>query len=370
MKYGLASWDHKFVDTYLTLHWEKDRLIVERFDIFKDKSGRSNYRKRSEFKKRSNNSRGAGASVPPVAKARYHIRLSQWDKAAAAYAEVDLWARPLRDDVFARACLYLIRGDSEGYDRFCQGMIQRVAQTEDHFEAFVLARSCAMARKSPVDPARAVQWAKQAVAGNHHPWYFHALGLAQYRAGQFDEALQSFTKANVEAGDTGPQLVRAGPGSPPSGPSGRGAAMSGQGHPMAGAKGPPGPEQPANIQPKDWLEAQLLRREAEELLKIKAESVREAGLPNKGAGQGRRSRRSVKTRTTESNATTANKADLAGEDGWLRLHEPPKAAGGVLTVKQAPAGPAPSRRSVCAPERWRFHCIADQPAKGGMPCRS
>ena len=35
------------------------------------------------------------------------------------------------------------------------------------------------------------------------------------------------------------------------------------------AKGPPGPERPARLPPQDWLEAQFLRREAEEMLKIK-----------------------------------------------------------------------------------------------------
>ena len=32
---------------------------------------------------------------------------------------------------------------------------------------------------------------------------------------------------------------------------------------------PPGPERPTKLLPQDWLEAQLLRREAEEMLKIK-----------------------------------------------------------------------------------------------------
>jgi hypothetical protein len=51
MKYGFASWDHKFVDRHLTLRIEKDRLIVEDFNIFKDGSNRSNYVARYEFKK-------------------------------------------------------------------------------------------------------------------------------------------------------------------------------------------------------------------------------------------------------------------------------------------------------------------------------
>src|SRR5205085_11986091 len=40
------------------------------------------------------------------------------------------------------------------------------------------------------------------------------------------------------------------------------------------------------------------------------------------------------------------------------------AAGGVLTAKQAPAGPAPPRRPVCAPGAMSSHSIADQPGKG------
>src|SRR5256885_11959889 len=41
-----------------------------------------------------------------------------------------------------------------------------------------------------------------------------------------------------------------------------------------------------------------------------------------------------------------------------------KAPGGFLPAKQAPPGPAPPRRSVCAPGRCRRHSIADQPGKG------
>ena len=34
-------------------------------------------------------------------------------------------------------------------------------------------------------------------------------------------------------------------------------------------EGPPGPQRPAKLLPQDWSEAQLLRREAEEMLRIK-----------------------------------------------------------------------------------------------------
>ena len=51
MKYGIASWDHKFKETHLTLRLEKGELVVEDFNVFKDDSGRSNYRMTYKFQK-------------------------------------------------------------------------------------------------------------------------------------------------------------------------------------------------------------------------------------------------------------------------------------------------------------------------------
>jgi eukaryotic-like serine/threonine-protein kinase len=205
-----------------------------------------------------------------VFKAHNYILRSQWDKAAAAYAKVDLLGRALRDDAFAYACLFLIRGDSKGYDTFCQAMIKRAGQTEDHSEAFALARTCAMASKSPVDPARVVYWAKQAVASSQKPWDYHVLALTQYRAGQFDQALQNFTKASGTGWSYrdlnwfGLALIHHRLGHPD-----EARQCLDKGIQWLERVGPPGPERPAKLRPRDWLEAQLLRREAEELLRIK-----------------------------------------------------------------------------------------------------
>jgi serine/threonine protein kinase/Flp pilus assembly protein TadD len=196
-----------------------------------------------------------------LAKARNYISLSQWDKAAAEYAKVD-WSRPLEDDTFAYACLFLIRGDTEGYIRFCQGLVRRAGQMEGP-EAYVMARTCAIAPQSPVDPARAVEWANQNVAGSQNPWDFHVLGLAQYRAGQFDKALQSFTKANDKAwayADInwfGLALVHQRLGQPD-----QARQCLDKGIHWLTRVGPSGPDQPARLDPHDWLEAQLLYREA------------------------------------------------------------------------------------------------------------
>lgn len=52
-KYGFASWDHEFADTTLTLRLEKGELVVESFTVFKDNSGRSNYKSVFKFKRKN-----------------------------------------------------------------------------------------------------------------------------------------------------------------------------------------------------------------------------------------------------------------------------------------------------------------------------
>jgi tetratricopeptide (TPR) repeat protein len=209
------------------------------------------------------------ADFPSAAKARYYTLRSQWDKAAAEYAKADLLAKPLNDDAFGYACLFLLKGDREGYERFCEGMLRSAGKTEDHFEAFVLARACAIGSKGSVDPTRAVQWGKQAVNGAQPAWYFHALGLAQYRAGEFDRALESFAKADKDWGyrdlnQFGLALVHHRLEHPE-----ESRQCLDKGVQWLARSGPQASGQPAKIHPMDWLEAQLLRREADELLKIK-----------------------------------------------------------------------------------------------------
>jgi hypothetical protein len=52
LPYGFATWNPGFQVKHLTLRIEKHELFVETFSIFKDKSGRSNYRSVERFKKR------------------------------------------------------------------------------------------------------------------------------------------------------------------------------------------------------------------------------------------------------------------------------------------------------------------------------
>jgi tetratricopeptide (TPR) repeat protein len=205
-----------------------------------------------------------------IAAGRHHARLSQWDQAAADYARAD-WTRPLGDDAFEYACLFLIRGDVQGYKRFFERLIDRAGQTKNTFEAFVLARIGGMAPPGVLDPARAVQWGKQAVASAPHvPWFDHALALAHYRAGQFDLAVQRFKESQsgnwsfVELNYFGLAMAEH-----QLGHKEKAKENLAQGVTWIQQATPEKTDQPTTLYATDWLEGQLLRREAESLLAAK-----------------------------------------------------------------------------------------------------
>jgi hypothetical protein len=148
-----------------------------------------------------------------------YAQLGQWDKAAAEYAKADLWSRPLRDDAVAYACLFLIRGDSEGYNRFCQGMIQRAAQTKDPDEAFILAQL----RDGTQKPSRSRSGRPVGEPGRRQRSPSLVLpcpGTGAVSRRSIRPGSAKFHQGQRQGvGKPGPQLVRAGPGSPRSGPS-------------------------------------------------------------------------------------------------------------------------------------------------------
>ena len=51
LPYGFATWTPGFAVVHLTLRLEKDELVVETFMLFKDNSGRSDYRSVYRFRK-------------------------------------------------------------------------------------------------------------------------------------------------------------------------------------------------------------------------------------------------------------------------------------------------------------------------------
>jgi tetratricopeptide (TPR) repeat protein len=129
-----------------------------------------------------------------------HAESGQWDKAAAFYAKGfaleeprDLW------HWLSHAALQLQSGNAEGYRKICRRMLERFGESEDVHEIAYLAHVCVLAPHALPDTARVVQLAEQRMAfattrALYTEWSPHVLGLAQYRAGQYEKTLQTLSE--------------------------------------------------------------------------------------------------------------------------------------------------------------------------------
>ncbi len=123
-----------------------------------------------------------------IGRGRYHVERRQWKEAAADFAHV-AESSGVEGPAFEYAALLLILGDEAGYRKAAARMIEKAGAAPSPAEAYTLARTCDVAPKSP-EPARAVAWAEQAVANRPAAgWYLHVLGLALYRNGNAKEAV-------------------------------------------------------------------------------------------------------------------------------------------------------------------------------------
>jgi tetratricopeptide (TPR) repeat protein len=203
----------------------------------------------------------------PISHGRYYALQNQWAKAAADYARV-IDARPVHEDAFEHACLRLLLGDQEGYQQFCRQLIARATPTKDPVQAYVLARTCSLASGGTSNAQQVIDWGKLALGRSPKAGvYLHTLGLAHYRAGEYSKALARFQQSDESKWGEATVL------------NWLGLALAHQrlGHASeahrwrdkavqwldgAAAKKP---GEPVSLAAKDWLEAQVLRREAETL---------------------------------------------------------------------------------------------------------
>jgi Flp pilus assembly protein TadD len=121
---------------------------------------------------------------------------------ARAYGQLGLWQKATRDYTKATATapndswlaqehagVLLLCGDTEGYRRFCALLLQRFGRTTDPRKAYAVARTLLLVPGAGPDAARAAELAAKAVAADPKvPFYLHTLGLAHYRAGQYEPA--------------------------------------------------------------------------------------------------------------------------------------------------------------------------------------
>ena len=202
---------------------------------------------------------------------RYLAWLGKWDEALAAYDRM-IHDHPDPEDAFVEyASILLLKGDVPAYRKWCVKLAERFGQTEGPFAGSMLSRVCGLTPDALTDPARLVLWAEWAIAKKpSSPRYLHDLGMAHLRSGHPEKALKPF-QASIDAGEDGVRnwyglalahcaldhFVEAGRWSEKAE-----GWMEAKESEFADRTTHPTPP----IYVPDWLEALLLRREAESLL--------------------------------------------------------------------------------------------------------
>jgi tetratricopeptide (TPR) repeat protein len=116
------------------------------------------------------------------------------DRAIGEYEPViERWG--VNHDMIYYERLLLATGRDEEYRKLCQGLVAKNRPTDDSRD-YTLALICAEGPQSGVPPASMVRWAEGAVAesGGTNRYQLFSLGVACYRAGQYERAVECLEK--------------------------------------------------------------------------------------------------------------------------------------------------------------------------------
>ncbi len=208
-----------------------------------------------------------------IGRGQVHALRGHWQQAMDDYAKV-IDVRPIGDETFEYAALLLMANDRTRYNEFCRNLVARIGDPRG-MDAYFLAHVCAIGPADGIDPTQVVKWASQEIA-NPTPWKLTVLALAELRAGQFELAAEHFQRscelpdckylsvsnafgfaiANFRLGrmDVARESLE------------KGRLLFQRAQPTR----PGGAALPAS--PSEWLEQQLLSREAEALLRTSVKS--------------------------------------------------------------------------------------------------
>ncbi|MFL5244191.1 MAG: protein kinase domain-containing protein [Gemmataceae bacterium] len=129
----------------------------------------------------------------------------QWAKAAV---DIAAFVDKVKEDdsAFRLAPLMIQAGDREGYERYCQTLCKRFEQTKEPTQAERTAKACLFIPPPKAYREAALDFADKAIALDRRDWltvYLHFVkGLAEYRRGNFREAIQ-WCRRSLEAEDEG-----------------------------------------------------------------------------------------------------------------------------------------------------------------------
>jgi serine/threonine protein kinase/tetratricopeptide (TPR) repeat protein len=204
-----------------------------------------------------------------LGRARYRAQCCQWADAMADYSKV-IYHRPLTgDETVEYAYLLVLLNDTNAYVRFCQELLGRIGEPHDALESFQMARAFSAAPQSVASNESIVQWASYGAETYRDAWYPHALGLAHYRAGHFELAIENLRESNKRVWDTTAKsqnwLVLAMCQFQLGKIEEANQCLATAENIIAEAL-PEKTGEPVDVDPPDWIPIQVLLREAESLL--------------------------------------------------------------------------------------------------------
>jgi tetratricopeptide (TPR) repeat protein len=128
----------------------------------------------------------------------------------------ELAAHPTKpEDWFGYAELYLFLGNEAGYRRVCRDLLAQFGETNNPDVAERIGRACLLLPPSADELTQAVALTERAVAVGrpgheyNYPYYRFAEGLARYRQGRYDAAIELMTGDAAQSLGECPRLVLA-----------------------------------------------------------------------------------------------------------------------------------------------------------------
>jgi serine/threonine protein kinase/formylglycine-generating enzyme required for sulfatase activity/tetratricopeptide (TPR) repeat protein len=215
------------------------------------------------------------ALLPMRERAQHNAGRGDWQAAAACYARL-LADQPLSDGElgFEYAAVLLLSGDQPGYRKLCREMLDRGGQAR--VRHYHVARACTLAPDSVKDPALPGQRAADELKQNKGEfWSLTEQGALAYRAGRHDEAATLLEGSLRAANPPGRavlnwlwlSLVEHRRGKPAEARAWLDKATKWlEEYPQYPEGAPAALDVAKGLHLHNWLEAQILRREAEALL--------------------------------------------------------------------------------------------------------
>jgi tetratricopeptide (TPR) repeat protein len=223
----------------------------------------------------------AALADDPLEQGRAHAARRQWARSADGYARA-LEVAPTDDGHFwfEYAAVLLLSGDRAGYARARARMIEKFGKAAD-LRAYHVARACTLGPDSVAAAARSELLAREELSRNHREfWSLTALAALHYRAGRFKVAvplLEQGLRADSKPGRAVLNwlwlaLAQHRLGKPE---EARRWLVKAQAWLDHSGDGMPARAEELGLDLHNWLEAHVLRREAEALLGNKPARPRE-----------------------------------------------------------------------------------------------